>query len=403
MTAVAESQKDQDAVSRDPVSLRVLRVADVPNVATAGMSGYMLSSAEALERRGHQVAFRFRSDFRLSATNSGVRRLLVPWLIVATVIAARLRGERFDVVEIHEPLSGVYAVVARLLRRWLPACVVLSHGLEERGWLALLRHERLQGRRVPLKRRVLVPSTLLSQARLGLKNAAGVMLLSTEDREFAVGRLGVPAERVSLAYGGVAPSLFTTPRAARGHARILFLGSWIERKGTIELTEAWRLVSAAHPEATLTIAGVGDGDRARDELGSLERVEVIDAVSRDELPALFARHDVYVLPSYFEGLPLSMVEAAAGGLACVVSSVCGNLDVFRADDPQRDGALLVPPHDHVALRDALVTLIADEELRWTLGGLARERARAFTWAHNAEQVLAAYNAAIERWRLSAPG
>jgi glycosyltransferase involved in cell wall biosynthesis len=176
----------------------------------------------------------------------------------------------------------------------------------------------------------------------------------------------------------------------------LFLGSWIERKGTVELAAAWRRVAAAHPGARLTIAGAGNGDGARADLRGVDGVEVIDAIDRDELPGLLASHDLFVLPSWFEGLPLSMLEAAAGGLACVVSGICGMLDVFRAEDPEADGARLVTPSGAEALYRVLEPLVADAEARRALGDRARSRARCFTWARTAEQSIAAYAAAIER-------
>jgi glycosyltransferase involved in cell wall biosynthesis len=77
--------------------------------------------------------------------------------------------------------------------------------------------------------------------------------------------------------------------------------------------------------------------------------------------------------------------------------VCGNLDVFREEDPQRDGAILIQPSDEDALHRALITVIDDDELRAALGARARERARNFTWAMNAQQTLDAYAAAAERW------
>jgi glycosyltransferase involved in cell wall biosynthesis len=111
---------------------------------------------------------------------------------------------------------------------------------------------------------------------------------------------------------------------------------------------------------------------------------------------LLTEHDIFVLPSYFEGMPLSMLEAGAAGLPCVVCSVCGNLDVFRPEDPNHDGGILVPPNDAGALYRALLTLVDNDELRATLGARARERARNFTWGANADQSLNAYSAAIER-------
>jgi glycosyltransferase involved in cell wall biosynthesis/GT2 family glycosyltransferase/predicted O-methyltransferase YrrM len=376
--------------------LRVLRVADVPNVPTAGMSGYMLSSGREMERRGHHVAYWFRDQLAPAIANPGLRRLLVPWLIIAKVTAGALRRERLDVVEIHEPLAGAYGLVARALGSRLPACGVLSFGVNERMWEAEHAHLRVYGRRPSVRSRILVPLTLLSQARVGFRTAQAVLVPSTADREYVIGRMRVPAERVSCSYTGVSEHLFSVEKTAHRDVRLLFLGSWIERKGTLELVAAWRRLAAERSTVRLTLAGVGDADCARAELADLPRVELIPDVARHELPALLAGHDVFVLPSWFEGMPLAMLEAAAAGLACVVCSLCGNLDVFRPEDPQSDGAILIPPNDPDALYRALIRLVDDGELRAALAVNARARARSFTWGATAEQALAAYSAAIER-------
>lgn len=378
--------------------LRILRVADVPRVETAGMSGYLLSSGAEIERRGHPVTYWFRDSLMPSLESPGLRRLIVPWLIAAKVLWAQRPGQRFDVVEIHEPLAATYALLARLLRPRLPACVVLSFGLTARFWAAECAHLRVYGRKPRARSRILVPLTLLSQARVGLRAADAVLVPSTADREHLVRRVGVPDERVSCAFTGRPEVVRETPFTPHPDVRLLFLGSWIERKGTLELVAAWRRLSRERGHVRLTLAGVGDADAARTAVHGLAHVELIPAVGRDELPSLLAAHDVFVLPSWFEGMPLSMLEAAAGGLACVVSAVCGNLDVFRPPDPQRDGALLVPPNDPDALYRALLTVVDDDRLRSTLGARARERARHFTWRRNAEQTLEAFATAVDRHR-----
>jgi glycosyltransferase involved in cell wall biosynthesis len=243
---------------------------------------------------------------------------------------------------------------------------------------------------------VFVPLTLLSQASLGLHTAEAVLVTSSTDRDYLIREKRVPAERVSCAFGGASADLFDVSRTIGDGVRLLFLGSWLERKGTLELAAAWRRLASERANVSLTIVGAGDLDRARVELADLPRVELIAAVERNALADLLANHDVFVLPSWFEGMPLAMLEAAAAGLACVVCALCGNLDVFRPDDPNRDGAILIPPSDADALHRALLEVVDRSELRVELGVRARERARLFTWAANAEQTVAAYSAATQR-------
>jgi glycosyltransferase involved in cell wall biosynthesis len=178
---------------------------------------------------------------------------------------------------------------------------------------------------------------------------------------------------------------------------VLFIGTWLDRKGAPELVSAWTALAARHPQARLTLAGTGVP--AEQVLADFPRsaraqVQAHERVSRQQVADLLATHDIFTLPSWFEGMPLSMLEAASAGLPCVVSAICGNIDVFRSDEPDADGAILIPPHDAPALERALERLISDEALRERLGSRARARSRSFSWGHTAEQLVSAYRAAI---------
>ena len=83
-----------------------------------------------------------------------------------------------------------------------------------------------------------------------------------------------------------------------------------------------------------------------------------------------ARSDVFVLPSLWEGLPGSVLEAMAAGLPVVGTDVNGTREVVVAGET----GLLVPPDDVDALTDALERLFADASLRREMGRRGRERA-----------------------------
>lgn len=121
----------------------------------------------------------------------------------------------------------------------------------------------------------------------------------------------------------------------------------------------------------LHVVVVGDGElrddlRSRaDALGLGPRVHFLGA--RRDLGNLLAAVDVFVMPSFWEGLPLSMVLAMGAGLPVVVTSVAGIPEVVT--DGQT--GLLVPPGDVTALGAALARLVGDEALGSALGRAAR--------------------------------
>lgn len=96
---------------------------------------------------------------------------------------------------------------------------------------------------------------------------------------------------------------------------------------------------------------------------------------RTDIAAQYAQANIACLPSYREGLPKSLIEAAACGRAVVTTDVPGCRDAITPDVT----GLLVPVKDAVALADAIQTLIEDPELRNNMGQAGRALAeKAFT-------------------------
>jgi glycosyltransferase involved in cell wall biosynthesis len=373
-------------------AVRVLRIADTPRRLPGGVRFYMLHTGAALESMGHEVTYLWKEDLLPRVSNGRLRRLLLPWWIA--LLGFRQR-RRWDVVEVHEPLGAVYGLCRVLLgRRGLPPLALLSFGLEGRHWAARRERARHIRRPISLKSRISAPLTVVSQATVAAMTADVVIVPSSADASHLIDRLRVPRRRVVMAPTGVDGAFLngTEASSADGTVGIIFVGTWIDRKGTPELSAAWNALSE-DPRLRLTLAGTSVS--AEDVLGSLpldhrDRVTVIPNISQEDLRARLSDSDIFVLPSWFEGMPLSLLEAAASGLPCIVSSVCGSRDVFPDSRAEEYGAITVPPHRSDALTHALAALIGDPERRAELGRRARERASLFTWQASAEQIASGY-------------
>lgn len=162
--------------------------------------------------------------------------------------------------------------------------------------------------------------------------------------------------------------------------RVVFLGRIGDHKGTFKLIDAWaKLVcergfgDTEANSATLTIAGDGEVDRARQYVRELcvdATVDVHGWLSEDEVAALLDRAQVLVLPSRNEGQPMAVLEAMARGLCVIVSDVGGLPEMIGAD-----GGILIPPDDAEAIAAALRQVIPDRELRARYGTAAHSRIR----------------------------
>lgn len=145
-------------------------------------------------------------------------------------------------------------------------------------------------------------------------------------------------------------------------------------KGVGEFVEAARLVRQVNPSARFVLVGRCDEDNPAsiqsDQLHRWQEEGVIEWWGhRSDMPAVFQSAAVVVLPSYREGLPVSLLEASACGKPIIATDVPGCRDVVR----HRENGLLVPPRNARALADAMTVLLDNPELRHAMG----ERGRAF--------------------------
>jgi glycosyltransferase involved in cell wall biosynthesis/SAM-dependent methyltransferase len=308
-----------------------------------------------------------------AAANTGrLARLVFPLAAAKRIVAGDRRGTHYDALIIHEPSAMAY-LMARKWNATLPPCVVMSHGVEQRCW-------DLGAEKTPrsLKTRIVHPLTELAQANYSLRHADAVICLSSDDVEYVHRTLGVPAERIHRMSNGVDPDLFRVERKPSPQSNLLFMGSWILRKGTHEFVQAFAELRAARPGLRCVVIGSGvPAEEVRREFAPADRgaVEVFPSVLREELPQLLASDLVYVLPSHFEGMPLTLLEAMAAGLPCVTTNICGMRDVIVDG---RDG-FLVKPGDVAGLVAALGSLLASDALRRSVGNAARQTARGQSW------------------------
>jgi glycosyltransferase involved in cell wall biosynthesis len=142
---------------------------------------------------------------------------------------------------------------------------------------------------------------------------------------------------------------------------------------------AFALVQQHRPEAELTLVGGGSLDR---ELRSLARelglrhVRFTGRVAPQDIPALYASHDLYVQSPNVDNMPTSILEAFASGLP-VVATNTGGVPAILTDGTH---GLLVPRDDHRALADRIVGLLDQPAMARDLARNAHATCHAYTWA-----------------------
>jgi glycosyltransferase involved in cell wall biosynthesis len=283
-----------------------------------------------------------------------------PWRGWGSSLRAALKPRDYDVVVCHTRffLSSLVALIYSRITG-LPL-IHVEHGsdyvhLGSRAHGVAARLYDMTLGRLVLRR---------AQAVVAISQAAASFVRELGGREARVIYRGVDHAR----YDAVEPSPTLIAWAA-GRPVATFVGRLIDGKGVADLIEA--AARLEHRQALVCV--VGDGPR-RTELEALcaarglkDRCLFTGYQPEDRALALIRASEVIVNPSYTEGLPTSVLEAALLERAIVASDVGGTPEVVA----DRRSALLVPAGDIAALRKALDELLADPALRVRLAQAAR--------------------------------
>ncbi len=334
---------------------------------------FLLPLMRAARARGHEVVGACAEGPLLAtARGEGFRIEAVPmarsysplaqWRAYRALLAL-IRRERPDLVHAHMPISGFLGRLAAW-RAGVAKIAYTCHGF--------LFHQP-----GPAWRRLLAFLMEWIGGRL-----TDVYFCVSEEEAADARRLGIHPRAIGIG-NGRDPARFRPDAAARvrlraefgvasGQVVVIIVSRLVRHKGHPELLAAMR-----QTDALLWVVG----ERLASDHG--EDLEPYFAASnlgarvrrlgyREDIPALLAAADIFALPSHFEGLPMSVIEAMLCALPVVATDVRGP----REQVVPGETGFLVPPRQSEPLAQALAQLCADPELRRRLGEAGRVRALA---------------------------
>ena len=383
------------------VSEHASPLAAVGGVDSGGQNVHVESLARAVARAGHDVTVYTRRDSaelpdRVRAADGVLvehldagpaapvpRDELLPFVgQLGSELAARFAADPPDLVHAHFWMSGLAALSAT---RDLDVPVVQTfHALG-------VTKRRFQGRQDTS------PPVRIRMERALARDVDRIVATCTDEVGELV-RLGAARNRITVVPSGVDIDQFSPdgPAAERGdRPRVLCIGRLVPRKGFDTVLRA--LVGV--PEAELIIAGgppadelAGDPEAARltrlaERFGVADRVRLVGAVARPDVPALLRSADLVVCTPWYEPFGIVPLEAMACGVPVVASAVGGFLDTVV------DGATgtLVPPRRPDRLAAAMRRLLAEPFWREAYGTAGVDRARSrYSWDRIAAATLAVY-------------
>jgi len=153
---------------------------------------------------------------------------------------------------------------------------------------------------------------------------------------------------------------------------VLFLARLREKKGVFDLVRAIPFVLKVVPDVLFVLAGDGELEAVEalaETLGVRHAIRLPGWVDGDEKLRLLSEADAFVLPSYFEGLPVGLLEAMAYGVPIVTTPVGGIPDLIQ----HRKNGLLVQASQPDALAQAIIEILTEEKLRIFLREAAFQR------------------------------
>lgn len=202
--------------------------------------------------------------------------------------------------------------------------------------------------------------------------------VSNEVSERFCQSLSVPASKIKVVHNGIRLEPFNQPadlslRESLTEGQdcpIVFTPARLHsQKGHKHLLDA----AAMLPEAIFVLAGDGpernDLEKRTRELGIEMRVRFLG--NRQDVPKLLATCDLFVLPSLYEGLPISVLEAMAAGKPIVATDIGGTKEAII----NQETGLLVPPGSAQELAGAIKRMLSDPKLASRLGAAGKERAK----------------------------
>ena len=347
--------------------MKILQV--IPYFCFGGAETMCENLTYALSAMGHEVTvvslYRERTPISQRMEEAGVKILYLDKklgldLSMIPKLMKIMKQEKPDVVHTHLDVIKYAVAAARL--SGVKRCVHTVHNVA---------HEEAEGR---LQR---IVNTLYFKLGWSVPVA-----LSPQVRRTIVSFYGLPEEAVPMIYNGADLGKCIPKEDYRlsEPACLLHIGRFNDQKNHAGLLEAFALILRRYPNCCLKLIGDGElreaVERQTESLGIRDRVLFLG--NRSDVYPLLREADLFLLPSKFEGMPMTIIEAMGTGLPIVATAVGGVPDMLKNLE---SGLLVSPEPEQVA--DAVCKLLDSEDLRKTLGSNAFLASKQFGAEHMA--------------------
>jgi len=364
----------------------------VPAFAYGGPVKVVFTQATKLAERGHSVAVYTTDVLDKNSRYKGPRETSIKGVqvkyfpVVSNTLAYHINYFRafgfykylkktindFDFVFIHDFFTYQSRKTASLCKTYAIPYSITPHGV--------LSPVHLQFKKIVKKLYLLTNKHILN-------NASHAIALTQYEQKILAHYL--PQEKIKIIPNGIDLNDYINLSSLRGNLRnrlnltnkkiVVFIGRLQTIKGLDILAHAFRLVLEKINDANLLIVGPDEGyltplQSILTTLGISSSVIFTGLLKEEQLFEVLADADVFALTSYSEGLPISVLEAAASGLPCIISKECNvpEISTFRAG--------FVVSNEPEIIADRIIRILENDKLRSTMGIRAQEMVRdQFSW------------------------
>jgi len=371
-----------------------MMTSEIPPKSQGGVGHYVWELSRMLTQMGHEVTILTRGSWRGAEHRvlHGITIHATPYIPLYPVhaqlhsILARQfvssGRPKFDILHVHLPLVG-------RVETSIPV-VVTVHSLPE-----LVRYPRSLS---SLEEKLFSPF-LLSTERTVVNKADIVTTVSEFVAEEVRKHLFFRNSQITVIGSGVDHDFFKPISPSVGNSYVLYVGRLHNKKGVLDLVHSASYVHRQYPDVHFILIGSGPLERKIRKTvqkgGLVNRFKFIRTADKATLRRYYSNASVFLLPSYYEGLPLSLLEAMSCGAPVVATSVGGIKEIIK----HGQSGFLVRPGDLEALAQSVVYLISNPLLGRQLGENARKRIMdSFTWKKVVERLVTCYVAALSENR-----
>ena len=367
--------------------MRILTITNCPLDPRLGSGTTVIRFAEGLRASGHEVEVLAPGDYELASRVRAAKQLR-QGVGAYRVIRDRIARHRYDLIEFYG--AEFWPAITGLARsRQRPLLVAHTNGLELLNYEREAAYHPARGAKTTISRAV-----HRGLFRLSFRYTDAFVSLCEADRQWVLNHRLYEPPMTAV----VPPAPDEEFRHVAGQAiepredRVVFIGSWTERKGTGVIAAVMGAVLRDNPHVVFDVFGASaNRHRVVERFGAdvRDRVHVHPSMEASALAAAVARGKVFFFPSQYEGYGLALLEAMISGLAVVTTPTGLGDELGDTDAIVRDFT------DTEGMRAAIERLLKDSVLRAAMAASGRRRAVALRWEDSAARLSALYAAWVD--------